>query len=82
MRGDFLELCKWISPKSRVLDLGCGDGDLIEYLINNKKVNSLGVEIDPDKITTCVSKGLNVIEQNIDDGLKRTIDYYKDKLKN
>ena len=45
-------------------------GDLIEYLINNKQVNSLGVEIDPDKITTCVSKGLNVIEQNIDDGLK------------
>jgi methionine biosynthesis protein MetW len=70
MRGDLLELCKWISPKSRVLDLGCGDGDLIEYLINNKQVNSLGVEIDPDKITTCVSKGLNVIEQNIDDGLK------------
>lgn len=70
MRNDFLELSKWISPSSRVLDLGCGDGALIEYLTNNKKVNSLGVEIDPEKISMCVSKGINVIEQNIDDGLK------------
>ena len=69
MRNDFFELSKWISPLSRVLDLGCGDGDLIEYLINHKKVESLGVEIDPEKINACVSKGINVIEQNIDDGL-------------
>lgn len=69
MRLDFLTIDRWVSQGSRVLDLGCGNGDLLHHLNTQKNVHSLGVEIDADKITACVNKGVNVIEQDIDRGL-------------
>jgi methionine biosynthesis protein MetW len=64
----------WIQPNSRILDLGCGDGSLLEQLIRAKHVSGYGLEIDPKQITQCVARGVNVIEQNLDKGLSNFAD--------
>ena len=69
MRPDQEIIQRWIEPDSRVLDLGCGDGSLLANLKLTKKVKGTGLEIESDKIQTCVERGLNVIEQNLDAGL-------------
>ena len=69
MRPDQEIIQRWIEPDSRVLDLGCGDGSLLANLKLTKKVKGTGLEIDSNKIQTCVARGLNVIEQNLDAGL-------------
>lgn len=69
MRPDLEIIQQWIEPGSRVLDLGCGDGSLLHYLNETKSVNSIGLEIDEDNIQRCIANGVNVIEQNIDEGL-------------
>jgi methionine biosynthesis protein MetW len=69
MRIDLNEIQHWIQQGSRILDLGCGDGTLLKFLIDTKKVQGYGLEIDPAQINTCIDKGLNVIEQNLDRGL-------------
>lgn len=69
MRIDLNEIQHWIKQHSRVLDLGCGDGTLLKFLIDNKQVQGYGLEIDATHINTCIDKGLNVIEQNLDCGL-------------
>ena len=50
MRPDLEIIQKWIEPKSRVLDLGCGDGALLTLLKKNKRVDSIGLEIDAANI--------------------------------
>ncbi|WP_390619208.1 methionine biosynthesis protein MetW [Maricurvus nonylphenolicus] len=74
MRRDLDVIQRWIAPGSRVLDLGCGDGTLLANLRDNKQVNGYGLEISPDQITTCIGKGLNVIDQNLNDGLDNFAD--------
>lgn len=69
LRADLQIIEKWISPGSHVLDLGCGNGELLHYLQSQKKVRGYGLEIDPDNINTCINKGVNVIEKNLDHGL-------------
>ena len=69
MRPDQEIIQRWIEPDSRVLDLGCGDGSLLANLKLTKKVKGTGLEIDSDKIQTCVERGRNGIEQNLDAGL-------------
>ena len=69
MRIDLNEIQHWIRQHSRVLDLGCGDGTLLKFLIEHKGVQGYGLEIDPAQINACIDKGLNVIEQNLDRGL-------------
>lgn len=69
MRIDLNEIQHWIQQSSRVLDLGCGDGTLLKFLIEHKGVQGYGLEIDPAQINACIDKGLNVIEQNLDRGL-------------
>ncbi len=59
-----------ISPKSTVLDLGCGDGELLAYLSQQKQVNGQGVEIDEQAIYKCVAKGLSVFHGDLDSGLQ------------
>jgi len=60
----------WISQDSKVLDLGCGDGSLLNDLRKEKSASGLGIEIDAEKIKSCLKKGISVIEQDIDSGLE------------
>ena len=69
MRPDLEIIQQWIEPDSRVLDLGCGDGKLLQFLNQTKNVSSVGLEIDPDNIEQCIHNDVNVIEQNMDHGL-------------
>ncbi|WP_026068300.1 methionine biosynthesis protein MetW [Halomonas smyrnensis] len=69
MRADLQRIHNWVPEGARVLDLGCGDGTLLAALAEHKKVTGYGLEIDPDGITACLAKGVNVIEQNLDAGL-------------
>lgn len=64
------KLKDWISVDSKVLDLGCGDGSLLDDLKKEKSVSGLGIEIDAGKIKSCLEKGISVIEQDIDNGLE------------
>ncbi|CUS41416.1 methionine biosynthesis protein MetW [Thalassolituus sp.] len=69
LREDLAIIQQWVKPNSQVLDLGCGEGTLLRYLQDSKNVRGYGLEIDDDKITACISNGVNVIEQNLDNGL-------------
>ena len=60
---------KWIEVRSKVLDLGCGNGNILSELQKTKGVIGLGVEIEEKNIEECLLQNINVIEQNIDDGL-------------
>ena len=65
---------KWIMPNSKILDLGCGDGTLLAHLQEHLGVFGYGLEIDTDKINEGIAKGLNIIEQDLNDGLARFAD--------
>ena len=57
-------------PKgSRVLDLGCGDGAMLDYLQRNRGCTGYGIEIDDANVLACVARGVNVIQLNLEDGL-------------
>jgi methionine biosynthesis protein MetW len=69
MRADLEYIADLIKPGARVLDLGCGEGDLLSHLQAHKQVNGYGLDVDHENIRVCLSKGVNVIEQNLDDGI-------------
>jgi methionine biosynthesis protein MetW len=69
MRPELEIISNWIEPDSRVLDLGCGDGSLLHYLKTTKQIREIGLEIDADNIEKSIDHGINVIEQNLDQGL-------------
>lgn len=69
MRLDLAHIQRWIEPGSRVLDLGCGNGEFLQLLQDKLQVKGLGLEIDPQDITESISRGLNIIEQDLDKGL-------------
>ena len=75
MRPDLDIIQHWIRPGSRVLDLGCGDGSLLEYLKIHKDVSEIGLEISPENIQQCLGRGVNVIEQD----LNKSLANFKDK---
>ncbi len=69
MRLDLTHIQRWIAPGSRVLDLGCGDGEFLQTLRDQRQVRGLGLEIDPANLTAALGRGLNIVEQNMDEGL-------------
>ena len=69
IRKDLARIAEWIAPGSRVLDLGCGDGTLLEYLQRSRHVKGVGVEISDARVLACVQRGVHVIQQNLEDGL-------------
>lgn len=69
MRADLEIIQKWIKPGSRVLDLGCGEGNLLAYLRDHKQTIGLGLEIDNNNIDRCLDKGIDVIQQDLNKGL-------------
>ncbi len=64
----------WVPRKSRVLDLGCGDGSLLSSLISKKQVDGIGVEISHEMILQCVRKGICVYQADIDKDLAEWAD--------
>tara|TARA_B100000900_G_C20565406_1_gene710822 strand:+ start:855 stop:1445 length:591 start_codon:yes stop_codon:yes gene_type:complete len=69
-RGDIDTIVSWVPEGGKVLDLGCGDGELLHRLQAEKRVKGLGVDIDPANITAAVGKGLCVVQQDMEDGLQ------------
>ena len=69
MRPDLELVAKLIQPNSRVLDLGCGAGDLLQHLQQQKSVIGYGLDKDAENIQLCLSRGVNVIKQDLDGGL-------------
>lgn len=74
MRIDHQLAEQWINPNSRVLDLGCGDGDLLHHLQTTRNISGYGIELDSDKMNDCIAKGVNVVEQDLNLGLARFAD--------
>jgi methionine biosynthesis protein MetW len=70
LRADLGIIAEWIKADAKVLDLGCGDGTLLAYLRDQRDVLGYGLEIDLFNIEACVEKNLNVIQANLNDGLK------------
>lgn len=75
VRPDHKVIMEFIQARSSVLDLGCGDGDLLNFLVKEKNVRGQGIEIDEQAIYKCIAKGLNVLHGDIDSGLSE----YRDK---
>jgi methionine biosynthesis protein MetW len=70
LRVDLAQIAEWVAPRSRVLDLGCGDGSLLAHLRDAGSCHGYGVEIDDDRVALCVKEGLNVVQQNLESGLR------------
>ncbi len=68
-RFDQKVIAEFVAPNSKVLDLGCGDGALLAYLIREKNCHGTGIEIDEQAIYQCLAHGLTVSHDDIDTGL-------------
>jgi methionine biosynthesis protein MetW len=66
---EYRAILEWIRQGSSVLDLGCGDGALLDLLVRERSVRAQGIEIDEQAIYRCVAKGLSVFHEDIDHGL-------------
>ena len=71
MKLEYKVISNIIEKNSRVLDVGCDDGTLMEFLKNNKNIDIRGIEISKEKVQTCIAKGLTVIEGNAEFDLKQ-----------
>lgn len=79
LREDFKEILRLVRPGSRVLDVGCGEGDLLELLTREKSVDGQGLEISHDGVSACLARGLAVVQgdadHDLDDFPARAFDY-------
>ncbi len=66
---DLLSIARLVPHGSRVLDLGCGTGELLAHLIRERGCSGYGVEIDDANVQACVERGVNVIQLNLEEGL-------------
>ena len=71
MKPEFKIISDLINENSQVLDVGCGDGVLMEFLVQEKKVNIRGIEISKTKVQNCIAKGLTIIEGNAEEDLRQ-----------
>lgn len=68
-RQDFAIIANWVKFGSKVLDLGCGDGQLLQYLRSALEIKGYGVEKDDTNVLACIANGSNVIQMDLEDGL-------------
>jgi len=62
-------ILQWVAPRSRVLDLGCGDGSLLRRLWEERQAPGYGVEIDDAHVLECIRNDVNVLQMDLEDGL-------------
>ncbi|MBI4907096.1 MAG: methionine biosynthesis protein MetW [Acidobacteria bacterium] len=78
-RGDYAIIGELIEPGSKVLDLGCSEGELLEWLMDNKNVRASGVELNRERVQQAIARGVSVYQGDIDQGLidypPKTFDY-------
>jgi methionine biosynthesis protein MetW len=78
-RSDFAVIARLVTPGSRVLDLGCGEGELLEWLVKNKQVVARGVEIEPARVRKAIARGVSAYQGDLNEGLAdfpdKTFDY-------
>ena len=65
IRFDLQVIASWIEPGSRVLDLGCGEGDLLSYLKEYKDIEGVGIECVESEVARCIERGLSVLQGDI-----------------
>ncbi len=75
LRPDLRAIASLISPSSTLLDVGCGEGDLLSWLKEEKKVSGRGIELSQSGVNRCIARGLSVIQGDADIDLE----YYPDK---
>ena len=73
-RVDYDQIESLIYPNSTVLDIGCGDGELLANLTADKNIKGMGIELDQDLVLACVEKGLPIIQHDIEQGLENYTD--------
>tara|TARA_B110000971_G_scaffold200871_1_gene219264 strand:+ start:287 stop:895 length:609 start_codon:yes stop_codon:yes gene_type:complete len=71
MKNEFKIITNLLPAQSRVLDVGCSDGTLIEVLIKQKNIDARGIELEENKVKQCISKGLSVIQGNAETELSQ-----------
>lgn len=71
VREDFREILRLVRPGSRVLDVGCGGGELLELLTHEKDIDGRGVEISPQGVSACLARGLAVMQGDADRDLEQ-----------
>jgi methionine biosynthesis protein MetW len=69
-RRDYAMIAELVSPGSRILDLGCGEGELLGWLREFKKVDARGVEIDGSKVRKAIARGVSVYQGDLESGLR------------
>jgi methionine biosynthesis protein MetW len=73
-KRDHQVISEWVASGASVLDLGCGDGELLSLLIRKKQVRAQGIELSEQAIQRCVAAGLSVFQEDIDTGLSEYAD--------
>ncbi len=68
-RQDFAIIANWVQFGAKVLDLGCGDGELLQFLRGSLEIKGYGVEKDDANVLACIKNGSNVIQMDLEDGL-------------
>ena len=71
MKNEFKIITNLLPMQSRILDVGCGDGTLIEAVIKQKNIDARGIELEENKVKQCISKGLSVIQGNAETELSQ-----------
>src|SRR5688572_33386810 len=71
---------EWVEPGSRVLDLGCGKGALLDYLVQTKQVSGVGVDLDFQRIATCVTRGLSAYQGDMTSFMHEFPDRHFDRV--
>ena len=80
IRSDLAAIARWIPNGAKVLDLGCGDGQLLTYLQQAKQVSGYGIEIEPERVVASVRNGVNVLQMNLETGLSGFDDHSFDTV--